>query len=70
MRKFLASNSSKVFIHVDLKNEKKSTGIEGSKRPKRRKPVILNLFVKIVPEHLSAMVMRHRLFQREIHFYR
>ena len=36
----------------------------------RRKPVILNLFVKIVPEHLSAMVMRHRLFQREIHFYR
>ena len=47
------------------------TGTDGSKTRKRSvKPVILNLFVKIVPEHLSSMVMRHRLFQREIVFYR
>ena len=63
------SHSSQVFIHIDVKNG--DDGSEGGKTRRRRaKPVILNLFVKIVPEHLSNMVMRHRLFEREIAFYR
>ena len=70
MRVLSLFHSSKVFIHVDLKIQKKESGTDGSKRSERAKPVILNLFVKIVPEHLSTMVMRHRLFQREIVFYR
>jgi hypothetical protein len=56
------SDISKVFVHLEIQKDEKGK--------KTRKPIILNLFVKIVPEHLSSLVMRHRLFEREITFYR
>ena len=50
----------KVFVHVERSSEVAS----------KRRPLVHNLFVKIIPEHLKKLVMQHNLFQREIVFYR
>lgn len=55
------SDVAKIFVHAS---------VTAAGKDKKPRPVTHNFFVKVVPTHLVPLVKRHKLFEREIIFYR